>query len=80
MKFFMGVIAGSFLTISTAAIGYYSSYTDLVELDVSDLEEIIEDAFVDAVKSSSGKRALENIIEDALEDCEVESDGGIYCR
>lgn len=80
MKFFMGIVAGTLLTISTAAIGYYSSYTDVVELDVSDLEDIIEDAVVEALKSSSGKRALERILEDKLEDCEVRSSGDIYCR
>ena len=55
-KQFLGIVIGIFITISfiTPVYSYYSSYTDVCDLDAGDLEEIVEDA-INGCQISSGR-------------------------
>ena len=44
-----GILLGIIIGTVGPAYGYYSSYTDLCELDVDDLEQIIEDVVEDVI-------------------------------
>ena len=49
-----GILLGIIIGTLTPAYGYYNYYTDLCELKVNDLEEIIEDAIEDCNFKANG--------------------------
>ena len=54
-NFIKGILLGIIIGTIVPAYGYYNAYTNLCELDVDDLENIIEDVVEDVIEDCNFK-------------------------